>query len=232
MGRLDLLAELIAPADVIADIGSDHAKLPVMLVKMQKCKKCIAVEIASGPYNSAKNNIERSNLAEKIEIRLGDGLKPLFANECDAFVIAGMGGRTIIEIIHNSNDVVNDESIFYLQPMQEAPELRKWLDMNGFAIINEEIAHENSKLFEIIITKKIKGQKSIMSEMDCLLGAVLINKKHPLLNEKISLLIKQFTNIKEELTKNKISTIEIENKLKQLELVAREIEASNHNTGN
>jgi len=98
MNRLQTILSRIEKCETLADIGTDHAYLPIEAVRAGLCERAIACDIVAGPLHIAKKNIRAAQLEHKIDVRLGDGLRPLRENEADCIVIAGMGGMNIIEI--------------------------------------------------------------------------------------------------------------------------------------
>jgi len=94
--RLNTLAQMVDPGSRVADIGTDHAYLPIELVKNKQINYAIASDIAKGPLQNAKNDIAEAGLQNKIETRLGPGLSTVNHNDdIDTVVIAGMGGKLI-----------------------------------------------------------------------------------------------------------------------------------------
>lgn len=47
--RLKVISSLIDDCETIADIGTDHAYLPIYLLKNKICRYCIASDINKGP---------------------------------------------------------------------------------------------------------------------------------------------------------------------------------------
>ena len=103
--RLEAIAALVPQNCVVADIGTDHAYLPVWLMHKGLIKAAIAADIAEGPCRAAQTNIGMYGLKDKIEVRRGSGLTVLKPGEADGAVIAGMGGSTIVQILEESTDV-------------------------------------------------------------------------------------------------------------------------------
>ena len=58
----------------IADIGTDHAYIPIYLVENDLAEYVIAGDVRQGPVDIAKANVEKHKLSDKIEVRLGSGL--------------------------------------------------------------------------------------------------------------------------------------------------------------
>ena len=100
--RLQTCASMVRENHVLADIGTDHAYLPIWLVKKEVIKKAIASDINMGPLQKAAFNIRRYNVGKQVDARLSDGLELIFPNEADDIVIAGMGGELIADIIEKA----------------------------------------------------------------------------------------------------------------------------------
>ena len=119
--RLEAIAALVPQNCVVADIGTDHAYLPVWLMQKGLIKAAIAADIAEGPCRAAQTNIGMYGLKDKIEVRRGSGLTVLKPGEADGAVIAGMGGSTIVQILEESPDVAKTLKFLIVQPMAGAP---------------------------------------------------------------------------------------------------------------
>ena len=89
--RLKTLYDMIPECARMGDVGTDHGYLPIYLVEKEICPKAICADIAKGPLKSAEKNIEDANLADKISLRLGNGLMVLAEGEADCVTICGMG---------------------------------------------------------------------------------------------------------------------------------------------
>ena len=130
--RLQAAANLLTKCKSVADIGTDHALLPIHLVREGIAKKVIACDIAKGPLDVARANVTRFGLEDKIELRLANGLDGLAPNECNQITILGMGGETIADII-GAADWVRDKNVtLILQPMSCDDRLREYLITVGF----------------------------------------------------------------------------------------------------
>lgn len=147
--RLTAISELVGECECLADIGTDHAYLPVYLCKKQKAKSAIACDINPDPLLRAENTVKTYNAAEFVELRLGGGLSPLKPGEADAVVIAGMGGLLIADIIKNGMDKIQNADKIILQPMSSVSELREYLYSNGWRILSEALAVEDDKIYNI-----------------------------------------------------------------------------------
>ena len=179
--RLDALIKILNNTDSVADIGSDHAYLPILLAKADTEKKIIASDIGTGPLSRAKNNVERFGLADRIELRLGDGLDTLCVGETQAIVIAGMGANVICNILSKGERVAKNAELLVLQPMTSAHELRRFLYENGYVINNEILVREDRRIYTIILAKS--GDSAGFCDVDCYISDALLKSKDVLFDE-------------------------------------------------
>lgn len=122
---------------VAADIGTDHAYLPSYLVLSGICPRALACDLRKGPLENAAETLEHWNIADKITLRLSDGLDELSVGEADDIIMAGMGGILIAKLLERTEWEKNKNIRLILQPMSHAEEVRLFLCNNGFDIIEE-----------------------------------------------------------------------------------------------
>jgi tRNA (adenine22-N1)-methyltransferase len=181
--RLKTVASFVPIESVIADIGSDHAYLPVYLIENGRAKRAIAGEVHEGPFRSAERTVEEYNLTDRIEVRKGNGFEVIHEDDAvDTVTIAGMGGGTIQEILERGQPLWKGLRRLVLQPMNHADRLRKYLDQHGWEIIDETLVEEDGILYEIIVCEK--GRVGVLSEWQYTVGPVLLSSRHPLLWKK------------------------------------------------
>lgn len=154
--RLACVGAQIPDQARFADIGSDHAYLPVALMLQNKISYAVAGEVVQGPYDSASKQVRKNGLADKIVVRLADGLDAIQPEDnIDTVVIAGMGGtliRSILEEGSRKNRLAGVKRLV-LQPNVGERTLREWLVSNNFIIIHEVLLEENDKNYEIIVAE-------------------------------------------------------------------------------
>lgn len=190
--RLRTVAELIGNYRRVADIGSDHAYLPVWLILQDKADFAVAVEIQTGPLEAANRTVGETALQESVSVRLGDGLAVLQPGEVETVVIAGMGGTAIRGILDRSPEIVQRLSRIVCQPMTGAAGLRRWLLENGWTIVAEELVRDEGRLYEVLAAEP--GLSEPLSELLLEVGPLLWQQRHPFVAAQLDRLIGQYRN--------------------------------------
>ncbi len=148
--RLLCVASLVREGALLADIGTDHAYLPVHLMQEGRIRSAIAADIGEGPAASARQHIAEAGLADAIVVRVCDGLCGIAPDEVTDIVIAGMGGETMIHILSDAPWVKDTRYQLVLQPMTKTVELRRWLYENGFDITKEHLVPDGRHLYNVM----------------------------------------------------------------------------------
>lgn len=147
--RLQRIAGMIRRGDTVADIGTDHAYLPVFLIKNKIAPKVFACDVSDGPLENASENIKKSGV-DGIVLRKGDGLAAVQPQEADTFVLAGMGGDLIARILTDAPWIKNPRFELILQPMTSAEDLRLFLCRNGFVIVEERAVIAAKRIYTVM----------------------------------------------------------------------------------
>lgn len=179
--RLKRVGTYVPQGARLADIGSDHAYLPVALMLQGQISFAIAGEVVKGPYESALNQVKKSGLTDRIDVRLADGLEAVtLADELDAVTIAGMGGTLIASILEHGdqNQRLSGKERLILQPNVGESNVRQWLMTHAYQIIAEEILEEKGKIYEIIVAEKNETVVDY-SEEELFFGPFLLKEKSP-----------------------------------------------------
>lgn len=192
--RLNKIASMVDSCECVADIGTDHAYIPIFLVEGKICNRAIASDINYGPVKKAENNVKNHHLENKIDCRQGDGLRTINIGEAQCAIIAGMGGNLIRDIIEESMEIFKDLSTVILQPVQNPEVLRQYIYNSGYNILAEELCYEEGKYYEIIkisYSKNYREMEPIFYEI----SEKLIEKKHPLIKQYISYKLNKYSKI-------------------------------------
>lgn len=218
--RLGKTASMVEPCRCVADIGTDHAYIPIYLVKKGVCGRAIASDINRGPIKKAERNVSLHGLEGRIECRIGPGLNTLKSGEADVAIIAGMGGNLIRDILEERLDLFREFSYVILQPVQNPEVLREYIYKKGYYIIDEELCIDENKYYEII---KIRYDEKTYDTEDIFfeVSEKLFREKHPEIKDFIENKRDKYRKILGKIQEDTAPALErkreLEKKLKRLE---------------
>ena len=158
----------------LADIGSDHAYLPIALCLENKIQYALASDINEGPVAAAVANIQKNGLSDRIVAVKADGLDKAISFAPDCISVLGMGGELIVSILDKSDWVRNEGITLVLQPMTHPEILSNYLAEQGFAIIDETIVRDGMRDDRIyrIISAKFDGKTRNITAGEALIGKI------------------------------------------------------------
>ncbi|MCM2378150.1 tRNA (adenine(22)-N(1))-methyltransferase [Pseudomonas marginalis] len=153
--RLERVAANVPHGARLADIGSDHAYLPVALMRRGVIAAAVAGEVVATPFHAAQRTVRDNGLEQHITVRLADGLAAIEAADgITAISVCGMGGETIRDILESGKAHLSGQERLVLQPNGGEQPLRQWLMDNGYSISSEELLRENRFYYEIIVAER------------------------------------------------------------------------------
>lgn len=188
--RLEVIASFLTEGSRFADIGTDHAYLPCYICLNDQEASAIAGEKNKGPYEQAKKNVQRYQLEERIEVRLGDGLEVLEDAQITELIIAGMGGPLIVDILQKGKQYLHTVQKMVLQPNVAENKVREWLLENDYMLTNETMVKENDHIYEILVATQPNAKKALhpysaeQLEKELFFGPFLFARKTPIFYEK------------------------------------------------
>ncbi len=173
--RIQKIADMINKGVVLADIGTDHAFLPILAIKNKKVQKAYACDIAKGPLEIAKRNIQAENLDGQIETILSDGFEHI-PTDVDVVVIAGMGYYTAKDILEAAGKKRLSTCKQLIVEVNRKPELlRKWISDHHYTIDQEELITERD--FDYIAISFTTDYHESYRDDEILCGVYLQQKK-------------------------------------------------------
>jgi tRNA (adenine22-N1)-methyltransferase len=167
--RLRACAELVRFGAVPADVGTDHAYLPIFLLSEGKVERAHLSDINKGPLAKAKENVEAFGFADRVEYHLCAGATALADLGITDYCICGMGGELIRDIISEAPALFDSQINLILQPMTKPEALRSFLFENGFSILGERHVTEDGKYY-VIINARFSGECVVFTEADAYFG--------------------------------------------------------------
>lgn len=197
--RLLSVAGYIREGACVADIGTDHAYLPIWLVLTGKAVNAVASDIGEGPVARAKVSVVRYGVEEKITVIRADGLCGIKDLPVTDIVIAGMGGELIANIISAAEWVRDPKYRLVLQPMTHPEILRRELLASGFFIIDETLTSstDGQKLY-VTVCVEYSGEdmSAEWSDAELLFGKHNIDRGGKLFDALCQKIEKQYEEIK------------------------------------
>ncbi|MBE6600240.1 MAG: SAM-dependent methyltransferase [Ruminococcaceae bacterium] len=190
--RLMSAAKYVRRGSKIADIGTDHAWLPIYLIEKGISPCAVAADINEGPLERARINIPRG-MQKKIELRLTDGLSGIEDCGVNDILICGMGGELIARIISDAPFTKNGNIRLVLQPMTKAPHLREFLLSSGYSVIDEALSFDD-RIYQTLCAE-YTGKTEKYSDTELLLGRHNIERGGELFSRFVAQNIKMFEGI-------------------------------------
>ena len=189
--RLSAVAALVTDGYRLADIGTDHAYIPICLAGTGRIPEAVAMDVNQGPLFRAEENIRMHGLEDRIKTRISDGFASLEKGEADAAVIAGMGGPLMIRILREGAEVVSTLKECVLQPQSEIEKVRAFLLEEGFFFLDEDMVEEDGKYYPMMKVKppsdagKAAEERSgtAWTRTELCYGKLLLMRKNPILRE-------------------------------------------------
>jgi tRNA (adenine22-N1)-methyltransferase len=181
--RLDAILSLLSPCQRLADVGTDHALIPVVAVQRGITEFAIASDLRAPPLVLARQNIARAGLAAQVTVLQGDGLRPLMGLNIEALVMAGMSGEQMVRLLRATPEVTAALSQLVLQPNQEVDSVRAWALESGLHVRAERMIEERSQFFPTCAFGPGQGRDPAYTHTDwsvqalCVLGPLLLAQK-------------------------------------------------------
>ena len=151
--RLTSAAKFVRQGATFADVGTDHAHLPIFLLEKGIIKTAVVSDINKGPLLRAKENVERAGLSSFVTLVLTDGARELSGFGISDIAICGMGGELIADIIDNAPWLKSEGVRLILQPMSKVATLRTYLSLNGFSLTHEDYSFAEGKYYVALVAE-------------------------------------------------------------------------------
>ncbi|KXB47826.1 hypothetical protein HMPREF3188_00420 [Tissierellia bacterium KA00581] len=206
--RLNEIFNLVDKNSIVADIGTDHGIIPIMLSKFNLAKKIIATDISENSLNKLKEKLKQNDNINNIETRVSDGLNSFFEYEIDTIIISGMGGILIKDILNTNLDIAKTAETLILSPNNSLDVVRKFLVNNNFKIIDEKDVFENSKYYQIL--KVSYGKDLFYEDYEYNYGKILIKNKSKNLKLFLENELNKYSLIIDKIEKSSMNTKRID----------------------
>lgn len=145
--RMLMAAKMVRKGSSVADIGTDHAYLPAYLILNSISPKALACDVRKGPLENAKKTVEAYSIGEKVTLRLSDGFDKIEPYEADDFIMCGMGGTLMEQLVSRTYWLKDKSKRIIVQPQSHAEDIRRFFAENGFEILFEDACIDSGKLY-------------------------------------------------------------------------------------
>ncbi|QUX18980.1 tRNA (adenine(22)-N(1))-methyltransferase TrmK [Staphylococcus haemolyticus] len=181
--RLTSVCNYLVPGK-LADIGSDHAYLPIYAIQNNLISNAIAGEVIKGPYEAARKNVLVNQLNDVIDVRLGDGLSVISKSESiQNITICGMGGPLIAKILKEGKEHLVQGPRLVLQSNIQTEALRYTLMSINYHIVDEIIMEEKGHIYEIVVAEYNTTSENLNNK-ELKFGPKLLQKKNEIFYKK------------------------------------------------
>ena len=164
--RLQCAASFVRSGAFVADVGTDHAYLPIALCLNGRIRGGVVSDIHKGPIERATEHIRMWRLEDRLTPILCDGLGAVERYCPEDILILGMGGELITDILARAPFVKRTGIRLILQPMTHPEALRRFLLQEGFSIVGESLVKEE-KIYQVICAE-FSGQCVSVAQEDSL----------------------------------------------------------------
>jgi tRNA (adenine22-N1)-methyltransferase len=171
--RLEICLNYADGFNNLADIGTDHAQVPIAAVKRGFVSKAQAIDNKYGPYVIAFGNIKKANLTERITVKRGDGFNKI-DDDTDVAIVSGLGGLTIAGLIANQ-DLKHIKRLI-LQPNDHPDEIRRVLPDIHYKVMDELIFDDKDQSYDVIV---LEQGDSALSRLEIMYGPINLRQQYP-----------------------------------------------------
>ncbi len=195
MKRIETIADMVKQGVIAADIGTDHAFLPVLLIRSGRCEKVYACDIAEGPLEAARKNIAKNGMQEQIIPVLSDGFDRVPA-DADAAVLAGMGYYTAADILTRAAERLDGMKQIIVEVNRNVREMRTWISDRNYTVIDERTVYERG--FDYVIISFNTRRHDSYNEKELLCGPILMRRRD---EEYLAFVQRKITSLQKRLAK-------------------------------
>lgn len=176
--RLMRVAHHVLPRQPMADVGTDHGRLPVWLVLQGVVPSAIAMDLRPAPLSVARRQVAQSGVADRVSCRLSDGLAALRPGEVATVTICGMGGGLMSRILSAQPAVLAQTERLVLQPNTDPAKLRAALQAMSWVIEDEDLLVEGRYVYPVVVAARAAVPVSY-SDAEIAFGPILRQRRSP-----------------------------------------------------
>lgn len=146
--RLACALELVPKCRTVADIGADHGRLSLHLLKSKTCQHVIVSDVSEHSLMKAKRLLRFHQEEGRATFVCADGLAAL-TMPVDAVVILGLGGSSISRILEMGRQQLGQAQLI-VSAQTETHKLRRTLVKCGYAMVQERVVRTLGRYYTVI----------------------------------------------------------------------------------
>lgn len=170
----------------VADVGTDHAYLPIYLLKTGVARCAVATDVREGPLVHARDNVDFYNVKDSVAIYRTDGLVGIENHAPDDIMICGMGGELILRIVTECEYTKKEGVRLLLQPMSSFSEMRRGLCEAGYTETDSSLVRDGHMIYQVAVFE-YTGNTAELTPAEALLGCKNIARCDALFKEYASI---------------------------------------------
>lgn len=151
--RLDAIVRRIPRGARLADVGTDHALVPIAALAGGRAASAIGIDRSAHALARARDNARRAGVA--VDLRLGDGLTPLAPHEADTLVVAGIGGCRTIALLERADLARLGIQSLLLAPHRDLVPLRRHV-LDHLGPIEDEILVADGRRWYVVLLARLE----------------------------------------------------------------------------
>ena len=145
---------------VFVDVGTNHAILPIAVLRAGRAERCVAVDKSPSALADARRRLRRCRVQELVALREGNGLEPvvregLAAAEVGAVCIAGVGPGPMVAMLEGAKAWLTSGKIqLVLNPLGSSRRPRAWLAAEGYVLTADFAVTERGRDYPILVAER------------------------------------------------------------------------------
>ena len=143
--RVAALVSELAPCASLADVGCDHGYCTLAALERGLCARAVVTDISARSLQKAERLLAPYIAQGRVQSVCCDGLAGVPA-DTEQVLIAGMGGEEIVTIL--TRGFLPPRLV--LQPMKNAPKVRRFLVEAGYRLEHDYTLFVGRKYYDIV----------------------------------------------------------------------------------
>lgn len=182
--RLQALLDLVPSVETLVDVGCDHAEVACRSVQTGRARRAIGVELSREALAAGARTVARLGLQAQVDLRSGDGFAPISTDDrAKAAVLAGMGGRTMLQICARRDPRALGIRRLALQPNRDEDQVRAQLGAAGWGLVAERLPIVGGRAFPTLLFDA-EAAPERLTPLELLLGPHLLRDRPPGLGQR------------------------------------------------